>query len=555
MGKMKWVVGLKAVPLFIALTACTGDKRPEPVTLQPAVSGANRDAGMFKQAPAPWREYLLKAHAAEAIADPLQRCLSFPDLPGVHWPKGAAESLCRLNFPQQVLTPAQIGEMVDNGRLAQLEQALDADLEHHFGDEHSEAIHRDLAFELDAGGKNQAIVEKWLKAAPNSAYANAAYGRLLFNQARNVRGAKLAKDTPEKDLKRMSALMNQAVPYLGKAIQAKPKLMPAYLDLMQIGNYLGEDSFGEDMFKQAQGIDPTCFWLVKLRLMALEPRWGGSHAAMQAYQRSLQPYLRQRPVLSAFLSSADYDALNWNADQRDSENWKDGYMSDDTLRKLVSMAAAGPNIDVLEQVANVAVNTHAHGRDAGYYQGFAYLWQESRFVDPLAVWASVEMGNLLQTEDPELALKYAQRALESEPENAWAYRVAGLADKSMKRLEDADKYFNLALQYETDPAQKEKTLQYAATMWLYKAGLADATRADRSRPYVDELLREFPNDGANWIMRMDESLLDNPTMDADTLRTQIGQTLVKVDFGQPWQAEQARRFEKMQETGVAQPLR
>ena len=37
---------------------------------------------VFKDAPAPWHEYLAKVRVAERIADPLQRCLAFPGSSG-----------------------------------------------------------------------------------------------------------------------------------------------------------------------------------------------------------------------------------------------------------------------------------------------------------------------------------------------------------------------------------------------------------------------------------------------------------------------------------------
>jgi hypothetical protein len=52
-------------------------------------------ADLFKDVPEPWRDYLVKARTAERISDPLQRCLTFPDLPGNKWPVGHAQAHCR----------------------------------------------------------------------------------------------------------------------------------------------------------------------------------------------------------------------------------------------------------------------------------------------------------------------------------------------------------------------------------------------------------------------------------------------------------------------------
>ena len=45
-----------------------------------------------KQPPAEYAAYVAAVRKADAITDPLQRCLAYPDLPGNTWMPGAAKA-------------------------------------------------------------------------------------------------------------------------------------------------------------------------------------------------------------------------------------------------------------------------------------------------------------------------------------------------------------------------------------------------------------------------------------------------------------------------------
>lgn len=89
--------------------------------------------------------FLDAAVAARAIADPLARCLAFPDLPGNQWPAGLAKAHCEYLYGER-LTGEQIKARIDAGDFAALDARLAADLARHFdAGDFSEAIHRDYA--------------------------------------------------------------------------------------------------------------------------------------------------------------------------------------------------------------------------------------------------------------------------------------------------------------------------------------------------------------------------------------------------------------------------
>lgn len=154
----------------------------------------------YQELPEPWREYMIRARAAERIADPLQRCLAFPDLPGNRWPEGHAAAHCRHHFGAQGPTLEELDDLVAQGELARLEQTFDRILARHFAEaEPGEEIHDTLYDQMLAGtAEIDRITAAWIGQAPESAYANLARGAYLRGAAWKARGEDIASETPRK---------------------------------------------------------------------------------------------------------------------------------------------------------------------------------------------------------------------------------------------------------------------------------------------------------------------------------------------------------------------
>src|SRR5687768_11257248 len=170
------------------------------------------EAEQFKGTPAPWREYLVRARAAERMADPLQRCLAFPDLPGNRWPAGHAQAHCRYHNAK-VLTLAEVDAHLQSGDVAGLERSLSTTLDLHFSeDAFSEEIHRFFELFENANPETDRVTLLWLERAPRSAFALLARGTYYSGAARNARGGKWAAETPRERLREMTRLADLAAP-------------------------------------------------------------------------------------------------------------------------------------------------------------------------------------------------------------------------------------------------------------------------------------------------------------------------------------------------------
>jgi hypothetical protein len=261
-------------------------------------------AEQFKDAPAPWRDYLIQARAAERVADPLQRCLRFPDLPGNAWPAGHAAAHCRDHAAQRTV-PAEVLPYLQRGDFAGLETRLDAMLQRHFADtDDGEDIHYAFSmFEDATDPRADAWSAAWLAQRPQSAYAQLARATFYRDQAWHVRGGNYSSQTPRENLRRMSEFADESVPLYAEAIRLNPRLMPAYDGLLEVAML---DSRADDERRAiagAQAIDPSCVTMARKRMRAISPRWGGSYEEMLAYANELGAYVGRRPQLANFIAA------------------------------------------------------------------------------------------------------------------------------------------------------------------------------------------------------------------------------------------------------------
>ena len=483
-------------------------------------------AETFKDVPAPWRDYLIQARAAERIADPLQRCLAFPDIPGNHWPAGHAAAHCRYHFAHKPPSLAEMAAMLDAGDVAKLEALADASQQRHFSEQDfSEDIHGifDRAV-FDASPESDRVTAKWLERMPGSAYANLARGQFLASSAWDARGGKYASETPRASLRRMSELAGEAIPYLEKALKINPRLMPAYTILINIGMMDSREDVENDAFERARKVDPACVELARMRMNALEPRWGGSYEQMLGYASELKQYLPRRPQLAIHVEKPF-------ADRGDRLIADDRY-TNETIDVLEAAVAIGSDEDALYDAADAAINSTEAKPDP--LKGAAYLLQESRFREVNA-WADRNIARALVQMEPEWSLRYSLRAISLDPDNAWAHGLAGAGYSNIRSFPEAEQQYLISME---DPGQRHGSLQEVAQMWFFGDRL-DRGRMAKAKPYIDQLLREYPEDGRGWILDLQRRMVTGEPFGVDTIKA----TLKKIDRSDDWQEERAEWLE------------
>lgn len=292
-----------------ALAACA----PDAESGAPAASSAGHE--MASDA--------LNAHLAtikdvEVIPDDIERCLAYPDLPGNAWVSGSAGARCRLI-------------RIPGPSLPEIERALDKaggerDLEEKFGrilqEHYTDQYHRGLlfaAFPFDASEDAGRIAERWVKRAPESAFARVALAQYRLAMAWQARGERYVSDTSPGRLGTMRRLVVQAVPLFEKALAIEPRLMPACLGLIDIGMLVGDVAMKNRGVSACDRADPASWQLMRMRMAAAQPKWGGSPQEITELVEVARQRVATNPALGEFLGAerrleakALFDAERWS---------------------------------------------------------------------------------------------------------------------------------------------------------------------------------------------------------------------------------------------------
>lgn len=520
--KARYSVWAACIGVAVCMTAAAADLRIPTIPAKDA-------AKVFPDAPAPWHDYLAKARAAERITDPLQRCLAFPDMPGNHWPAGHAAAHCAFHAMQNApaITLDEIDGYLARGDTQGLRTRLDGYLARHY----AEGVVRediDVVFDqFDAEERSDTLSKTWLQLAPDDPYANLARANHLRWKAGMVRGDEYVADTPNGNLENMRALVDRAIPLFERASKLEPRLLPAYVGLMEVANLTGRDELGETAFAAAQALDPTCLYVVRERLRSLKPRWGGSYPQMLAYMEELTPHLREHPAIAIYFPVVYEDRLQ--------------YIEGDDLYKAPAASFMDQAVDIgsYDEALHSAGDIALHRKDAPIevWRGLALLLQEARFKYGSAG-ANRNIAFYLVRTEPEWALQYIARSYQQEPDDSELQYVLGAALYNTHRYAEAQKHYNEAIK---DPAYRQASLRESSTMWLYGAGLERKAAATKARPFVDRLLREYPKDGRGWIYRLNIKGALESRLDLGDVK----KFLAVADRGDPVQAQSIGYYEDL----------
>lgn len=518
MGKTAWAVALAALWWGAAMAHAVAHDALPPIPERAPEEG-------FQAVPAPWRDYYLQAREAERIDDRLARCLAYPDLPDNDWPAGHAEAHCRFHMLQP-LSLATFADQLDRGEGQALDELLDGLLAKHYSVDGGEDIH--VAIEaFDASEEAGRLSERWLQLAPRSPYAHIARANHYRAAAWKARGDRWAEETPREQLRRMSALVAQAVPLFRKAIALEPRLMPAYVGMLDVAMLDSQLATEREAYQGAMAQDPACLEFARQRMQSLTPRWGGGYEDMLSFGVQLSGHVARRPQLAIHIAAPYGD--------RGDRLMKDGEFTRDTVEVFDIALRIGSNESHLRDAANVILNLPESDGGPERWRGVALLLQEQRFNTTNA-WAHRQIAWQLLHDEPEWALRHALLAVELEPDDAWGRFMAGSAYYVTRQAEKAEPHFLVAAR---DSTQRRPSLLSLGSLWMFDAGLEARAAATRAKPYVDQLLSEYPQDGRGWLLRISVASVLDGVVDPEMART----FLAYADRSDPLQAEVAASME------------
>lgn len=457
--------------------------------------------------------FIAKLKTAEAIVDPLQRCLAYPDPPDSHWSRDAVAAYCHYRL-QPLLTFAEAQSLIQHGRAAELDQRLAAALHTQRTDSAARGLLDRIYQEafVDGSFDIRPTLDAWKRDSPNSAFAFAASGTAYVAMAAEARGSGYMHDTPDSQVQAMDNLLGQADADLRRAIALDPKVAPAHVALIHAGGLGFGRRYVDAAIRDALAAVPDDYSIYSMALWTREPKWGGSLQAMARLAAQAQAQATRNPLMKVLLSErAFYEA--WNCDCSHEVEMAayphvaDELTSSSNLAEIGRMASSYRDQTMALIYQSEALRFTPGNEDARVNRAFALVDYDE------AAWAAGDLGRLLATSpDNKRALDARANAYESLGDYAHAEqdfrRLLAMDPRDMGTLAKlGDLFVNWAKDWNKGWAVADQLIReqpQGAYGWLLRATIQEQQPRAGLDATVDHLQAQFGTDPrmARILVRM-----------------------------------------------------
>ncbi|WP_426689740.1 hypothetical protein [Rhodanobacter ginsengiterrae] len=258
--------------------------------------------------------FIARMKQAEAIADPLQRCLAYPDPPDSHWSRDTVVAYCHYRL-QPLLTFAQAQSLIQHGQAAELDRRLAAALHAQQTDPAARGLLDRIYQEAfdDGSFDIRPTLDAWKRDAPNSAFAFAASGTAYVAMAADARGSGYLSDTPDSQIQAMHNLLAQADSDLRRAIALNPKMPPAHAALIHADGLGSGRGQVDAAIRDALAAVPDDYAIYLTAMWTRQPNWGGSLDAMDRLAARAQAQAPGNPLMKMLVSERPFYVV-WRCD-------------------------------------------------------------------------------------------------------------------------------------------------------------------------------------------------------------------------------------------------
>jgi len=464
--KKRWLLALAAMPLATMWATSASAANQPPVT---AVS-MGYPAEDLKQ-------FMVKAAAAEAIADPLKRCLAYPDVPSSHWDRAAVRAYCYYRH-QPLVSLDDMRQLVREGHAGELDRrlmaALDAQTKDADAPSRLDVIYRQ-AFLHDAADLRP-MLEAWKRASPKSAFAYAASGYEYVERALDLRGEEYVANTSPSRMRRMKEFLVNGESDLYKAIELDPHVTPTYVALIQGANIGENHDYAERFVEQGLAAAPANYAIYESAMQTREPIWGGSTEGMQALAEQARSHAKENPMLVIFQSDKDFYPIR-HCDCSASEKIAKAKALFNTMSSSTDLWHAG----------DVAAD------NSDPFSAMIWLSETLRF-NPWAPRALAQRSmQLTALGDPDWALRDAAAAIKAAPADAGGYKARAVAYEALTNYKGAAEALQAAEQRDSDDSWP---LIELANVYFFHTH-----EWDKAWKTTDKAIEKFPDVPYGWVLR------------------------------------------------------
>lgn len=427
------------------------------------------------------RAFLDAAGNAEAIADPLQRCLDYPDLPGSHWSRAAVVAYCR-NQLTPGITFREVKTLIEAGRASAVERRMEELLQRQLAGSGTPGL-LDATYDLDfactcSHTDVRPVVDAWKRQSPQSAFAYAASGVARVREAWDARGTAWAAETSQSKFEAMQRLSTEAADDLQRAVAMDKRMMPAYAAMIRLAGLNGEREYALTAARRGLEIDPADYLIWSRLIWISQPKWGGSIAAMQKVVAESQRHVMQNPLLLLLQHQADAVAAGFDdcgcTEDFDSSAFRAVF--DQVIAKSW-LGGAGLSANKVHQEGTAVI----------------YLSEALRFAPQSTDYLVGRSNSLTSLGLHDWAVADADRAIKLDPGAKTAWTARGYAYESVNDFVHAEQDFQHALTLIPDDTW---TLTELGRIYVYSTH-----DWDKGWSVANQLIQSHPEDPDGWIFR------------------------------------------------------
>ena len=432
-------------------------------------------------------DFVRKVGAAETIADPLQRCLAFPDPPLSHWKPATVSAYCRYQN-QSAVTLQQARDLIASGHADQLDRRLADALGRQLSKAGSPGLLDSTYLEDFAwpAKDTRAMIEAWKRQSPHSAFALAASGAAFVEAAYDARGGEFADETKKAQFDAMEKLLALARTDLDKAIAIEPRMTPAYTALLVASRTDRTPAETFDLAEARAGRGS-----IESATLRTASRSGA--AALGRLHRGHAEHQRARPGLGEGQPAAV--AVAGRSDRRSIRLPLLQVPHRERTAIPANAVDGGATSEVLSDAGNGTMNEQddpLQWDDDSLNASIIYLAEALRF-DPQRVRDRLRLIDELLPMDPATAVVEGDRAVALSPRSADAFEDRARAKQENSDDKGAEQDYRTAL-----------SLRPGDVFDLYQLGWIFANshrRWDEAWTIADQLVREHPDHPEGWTLR------------------------------------------------------
>lgn len=254
----------------------------------------------------------------------------------------------------------------------------------------------------------------WVAQFPESYAAHYARARYYAYLAMAVRGGEFIEKVPQDRIRKMEEYFALSRADLLRSLKYSSRPSMTYFQLIRIARFSGAEKHAWHYYKKSTEGDPDILIIAEEYLRTLQPRWGGSYAALQSFPDE---------ALKRGLSAPKAAQLKRNARWLEANDYK---LYDDVAnaKKLFNTIANDPadteySASAYKELAGLAIKDHDFETASHYYnQGLSRNPNNVRLLVGLASTAR-------DLKRPQEALALYNRAIALAPDDIWALSGRG----------------------------------------------------------------------------------------------------------------------------------